>query len=299
MILLKVGRPAIGAEVKAFRHLIETRDAEASRLGEMLYAELIQPLELKDVESLVIIPHGTLHYLPFQALRGQMAYLIEERAISYMPSTAVLDYLFGNKGGARRSILALGNPDLGSPRLALPGAEREVAQIKALFPEAEVFTGREASKDRFVGRAPESDVVHLGAHADLDEIDPLYSTIRLAGGDGLTGDLEAHEIYEMNLSRVGLATLSACSTGLGKVSRGDELWGFTRTFFAAGSRGVLVSLWAVEDRATALLMEKFYARLRGSDLQKSLRDAQVDILKDARFAHPFYWASFNLVGAWW
>jgi CHAT domain-containing protein len=299
MTLLNVGRSILSEEARRFRTLIETRNADANQLGEVLYAQLIQPLGLVDDEALVVIPHGTLHYLPFQALRGGRGYLIEERAISYAPSASVLDYLLSNKNGNRLSILALGNPDLGSLRLSLPGAEREVVQIKALFPGAEVFIGKEASKDRLVTKAPQSDVVHVGAHADLDEIDPLYSTIRLAGTDGHTGDLEAHEVYAMSLSRVSLVTLSACSTGLGKVSRGDELWGFTRTFFAAGARSIMVSLWAVEDVSTSILMEKFYGRLREADSQQALRGAQLDVLRDdPKFSHPFYWAPFNLVGAW-
>lgn len=298
MILLDVGRSILSEEATRFRRLIEARDVDASQLGEVLYAQLIQPLGLRDDEALVVVPHGTLHYLPFQALRGRRGYLVEERPVSYAPSASVLDYLLSNKNGDRLSMLALGNPDLGSPRLSLPGAEREVVQIKVLFPSAEVFIGRDASKVRFVTKAPQSSMVHVGAHADLDEIDPLYSTIRLAGTDGQTGDLEAHEVYGINLSRVGLVTLSACSTGLGKVSRGDELWGFTRTFFAAGVRGVVVSLWAVEDVSTSTLMEKFYGRLREVDVQRALRGAQLDVLQEPKFSHPFYWAAFNLVGAW-
>jgi CHAT domain-containing protein len=295
---LAVGPAAVADETGRFRRSVRTRGGATNALGEALYGKLIQPLDLSDGEALVIVPHGTLHYLPFQALRGPRGYLVEERAISYAPSAGVLGDLLGKERADRRSVLALGNPDLGSTRLALPGAEREVQQIKTLFPQAEVYLGKEATKEHLVGRAPQSDIVHVGAHAEVDEVDPLYSVIRLVGNGGQSGELEAHEVYEMDLSRVGLVALSACDTGLGKVSQGDELWGFTRSFFAAGTRGMVVSLWPVDDVSTSLLMGKFYEGLREGDPQQSLRSAQLDVMHSGQHQEPYFWAAFGMIGDW-
>jgi len=110
--------------------------------------------------------------------------------------------------------------------------------------------------------------------------------------------LEAHEVYELDLSRAGLVALSACSTGLGHVSRGDELWGFTRSFLAAGSRTLLVSLWPVEDEATARLMARFYVRLGEDGVRGALRRAQLELLADPHTRDPFFWAAFNAIGDW-
>ena len=110
--------------------------------------------------------------------------------------------------------------------------------------------------------------------------------------------MEAHEVYELDLSRAGLVTLSACNTGLGQVSRGDELWGFTRSFLAAGSRSLLVSLWPIEDEATARLMARFYERLPEHGVRVALRRAQLDLLADVRTRDPIFWAAFNAVGDW-
>ena len=71
--------------------------------------------------------------------------------------------------------------------------------------------------------------------------------------------------------------------------------GFTRSFFAAGARTLLVSLWPVEDVATARLMERFYDRI-GSGAGEAIRDAQLDLLRNPTTMHPFFWASFNLIG---
>jgi CHAT domain-containing protein len=295
---LNVGRSALVGDTRRFRESISTRSADVGSLGEVLYRQLIEPLGLAENEALIVVPHGPLHYLPFQALRGPRGYLIEERGLSYAPSANVLGSLLAKDRVARRAILALGNPDVGSRRLALPGAEQEVQQIKALFPEAEVYVRRDASKAKLLVRAPLNELVHVGAHASVDEVDPLYSVIQLAGTDTQSGELEAHEVYEMDLSKAGLVTLSACETGLGRVSRGDEVWGFTRSFFAAGSRSLVVSLWPVGDASTSRLMQKFYEGLRSDSAQQALRAAQLDILHSPEYSHPFFWAPFNIVGDW-
>jgi CHAT domain-containing protein len=298
VVTIDAGREELARKARRYRDTIRSRSPDASGLGSSLYDQLVRPLGLKDGEALVIVPHGMLHQVPFQALRGPKGYLIEERPISYMASGSTLAHLLRRARGERQQMLALGNPDLGSPRLALVGAEREVEQIKAFFPSAEIYIKQEATKERLLARAPESQLVHVAAHAQVDEIDPLYSVIRLARSPKMPGDLEAHEVYDMNLSRTGMVVLSACDSGLARVSRGDELWGFTRSFFAAGTRTLVVSLWPVEDAATAQLMQGFYDDLRRSAAHEALRAAQLSLLQDTRTAHPFFWAAFSVVGDW-
>jgi CHAT domain-containing protein len=89
--------------------------------------------------------------------------------------------------------------------------------------------------------------------------------------------------------------MGGAHTGLGRVARGDEILGFTRTFLAAGARTLLVTLWPVEDVATARLMERFYDRLPSSP-GEAIRLAQQELFRDSSTKHPFFWASFNLVG---
>jgi CHAT domain-containing protein len=110
--------------------------------------------------------------------------------------------------------------------------------------------------------------------------------------------MEAHEVYRLNLAHTSLATLSACETGLGRVSRGDEVWGFTRAFLSAGANALLVSLWPVNDEATARLMIRFYEELSKRPGPWALRAAQLDVLQDTQFRHPFYWAPFDLISDW-
>ena len=133
-------------------------------------------------------------------------------------------------------------------------------------------------------------------HAEVDEIDPLYSTIHLAQTPIDTGVLEAHEIYELDLGDTNIVTLSACETGLGHIGKGDEQWGFTRTFLGAGASSVLVSLWPVSDEATQKLMTNFYRALDANSGAEAIQKAQLGLLREEALSDPVFWAAFNLVG---
>ena len=105
--------------------------------------------------------------------------------------------------------------------------------------------------------------------------------------------LTVGELYSMNLN-ADLVTLSACETGLGKVANGDDVVGLTRGFLFAGARSIVASLWSVDDKATAMLMETFYRNLVIMDKEEALRQAQITIRKN--FPQPFFWAAFQLTG---
>src|SRR6185503_17173002 len=114
------------------------------------YGRLVRPLNLKPGEPIVIVSHDVLHRVPFQALRGPSGWLLEERAVSYTPSASVLAYLLGRPARERTRVVALGNPDLGAARLALPGAQREAEAIKALYTNAEIYLQKDATKERLL-----------------------------------------------------------------------------------------------------------------------------------------------------
>jgi CHAT domain-containing protein len=96
-----------------------------------------------------------------------------------------------------------------------------------------------------------------------------------------------------------LVTLSACDTGLARISGGDELLGLVRGFFVAGSPSLLTTLWEIDDESTALLVSRFYENLitRGMNKAEALREAKLH-LKSAGYERPFYWAGFVVQGDW-
>jgi CHAT domain-containing protein/predicted negative regulator of RcsB-dependent stress response len=289
-------RTQLGDKIQVFRDAIIKRDKNSAALGRELHALLIAPLGLAGNERLVVVPHGALHYLPFQALADARGYLIEHHALSYAPSAGVALQLARRPQAGTNTFVAFGNPGV-DERLALPAAEREVQQIGALFADRKIYIKNEASTAQFRSQAGNGAILHVAAHAEVDLIDPLQSRILLAPEKNDTGFLNARQVYDVDLKNVSLVTLSACESGLGKIARGDEIQGFTRAFLSAGASALFVSLWPVADESTEQLMTGLYRDLAaGKEAALALQAAQVAVLKQPRFAHPFFWAPFDLVG---
>jgi CHAT domain-containing protein len=146
-------------------------------------------------------------------------------------------------------------------------------------------------------------IVHFATHGLLNSRRPELSGIVLSlvdeEGRPQEGFLRAYEIYNLKLN-AELVVLSACSTALGKEIKGEGLAGLTRGFMYAGTPRVIASLWNVRDDATAELMKRFYRNMLigKSSPAAALREAQVSMLREPRWAAPYYWAGFVLQGEW-
>ena len=298
---LPIARADMDAAVTDFRNAIVRRRPTAITYGDKLYALLIAPLGLRADDRLIIVPHGALHYLPFQALHGPDGFLIQRHAIALEPSASVAVQLATRELKVASNLVAFGNPTI-APAYALPGAEAEVRGIAPLFARQEVFLQSSATRVSFRDNAPTGRVLHVATHAEADTIDPLHSRILLAPAtqpaDG-PDSLLAKDIYNLKLNNVSLVTLSACETGLGRIARGDEILGFTRAFFYAGATSLIVSMWPVADESSALTMRTFYSQLAdGHEAIDAMRTAQLAVMQNSQFAHPFFWAPFDLMGGW-
>jgi CHAT domain-containing protein len=137
----------------------------------------------------------------------------------------------------------------------------------------------------------------------MDAVHPEQSGIVLSGVDAQgrprDGLLRTPEIYRLHLP-AELVVLSACRTALGPEIRGEGLVGLPHGFLTAGARSVLVSLWEVEDRATAELMRRFYRGLLREQLPPAaaLRAAQTALRREPGWDSPYFWAGFVLQGDW-
>lgn len=295
---LPFGEEDLRADVEGLRESIVKRRRTTQERAADLYKRLI-PLGIENRQRLFVVPHGPLHYLPFQALHDGQRWVIERHAIAVWPSASVgvqLARRDTQAGGPQRQLLAFGNPAT-DRNVPLPGAEAEVKQISSLFPSKEVYFRSEATKDRFKSTARNAHVLHVAAHAEVDDVDAMFSRILFASQGDDPGLLEAREIYGLDLKGVDLVTLSACESGLGRIARGDEIMGFTRSFLSAGTDTVIASLWPVADDATQILMSRLYQEATaGADLMDALRAAQLEVLKNRRYTHPFFWAPFNAIG---
>lgn len=293
---LAAGRAPLATAVGDLLDAVRNDAPDVRQRAALLHTALVAPLGLKPDEALLAVAHDALYMLPFGLLDDGKGWLIERRAVAMLPSLNAMRTLLHDRPAATGGALVVGNPDVGNPIYDLPAAEQEAAAIARRVPGATLLTRGAATKQRLMAEAPGRRLVHIAAHAVVDRLDPLASPIYLAG-QGTDAAMTARDFYRVDLGATRLIALSACETGLGTIGRGNEFWGFQRTLLAAGARGMLVSLWPVEDESTAQLMTRFYDLVATRPLAAALREAQLDLVRRYR-DQPILWASFVLVGDW-
>ncbi|MEK6478287.1 CHAT domain-containing tetratricopeptide repeat protein [Catalinimonas sp. 4WD22] len=296
-----------------------------------LFDHLLKPvLRQHRSEKLIIIPDGSLGYIPFEALLTKavenqnngthnyrsLPYLILDKAIAYQYSAQLLasvqaknfrkfDQSFTGYAPAfskqQNPLLATRSAEdrqLVDELEALPFAEEEVQSIAQLL-KGNMHLSHQATEKNFKETASNSRIIHLASHTLIDDRNPLYSRLVFApeadsDEDGL---LHTYELYNMQLN-ADMVTLSACNTGVGKIQKGEGIISLARGFMYAGVPNVLMSLWAVSDRSTSQLMQNFYQALNnGSSKAEALRLAKLQYLEEAdpNTAAPYYWSGFVLI----
>jgi CHAT domain-containing protein len=296
-VALPVGRDELATEVRAFRKSVEGQGplADVQKQAEALHERLFAPARAHvKTGRVVIVPHDVLHYLPWGALRSKQGHwLVEDYTLSTLPSASVLKFLEAKRAaGGSGGVVAVGNPDLGAA-LNLRFAEREARAVADHYAGATLLVRRDATEERAKALAGGARLLHFATHGELDERDPLASGLLLVPGGPEDGRLEVREIFGLDL-QAQLVVLSACETGLGQLSTGDELIGLQRAFLYAGTPAVITTLWKVDDRASFALMREFYTGLARADGALALQGAQRAAVKE--FPHPFAWAAFGLTG---
>ena len=250
-----------------------------------LYEELLAPvIKLLRGEHLIIVPHGVLHRLPFQALFDGQRYLIDSFSIFYAPSATIYGLCQNRPSKAKGRALVLGIPDKVAPLIL-----DEAKAVAAVIPESELFLGKSATTDELKIRGTRSRIIHIATHGHFRQDNPMFSGIRL--GDSM---LNLYDLYQLKLP-AELITLSGCATGLNVVAAGDELVGLARGLIYAGARSALLTLWDVQDRSTLEFMTSFYGHFSDSpDKSLAMRRATLELRE--RYPHPYYWAPFILLG---
>jgi CHAT domain-containing protein/tetratricopeptide (TPR) repeat protein len=311
------------------------------KLWDGVISKLWDRLRELGVSKIAINPTAGLQFLPIHAAawhsNGQWRYFIDEMTISYAPSAYVLAV-------SRRRSRA---PAVHGPALIagagqyqslppLSNVEGELGMVGAAL-DSPTLVDEEASRERVLQEMAGAPVVHLACHGAAWALGgAMYRmawsppTVLHLYRDGLS----FQDILLQDLRKVRLVCLSACDTGLVDVSLPwDEFEGLANVFLQAGAAAIVSSLWAVDDRSTALLMQRFYENLnyRGQDPAAALREAQLWLRDSTRaslaavyekrieqglsqfmeaytdlmlggdanecpYAHPFYWAPFTLTG---
>lgn len=290
---------------------------KTTREAESLYDLLISPIEplLDKTKYTCIVPDKVLNRLPFVALVSRDGeYLVKDYLVGVCPSSTIFvkrsETARSKESQNAESLFVLGNPSF--DRTAFPSLEdlsssgREAEAVAALY-HSSPLTGSNAREELVRRKMTSADVIHIATHYVADKRSHLFSAFLLArepdarsGDSRPDGQLQIHEIFAMKLSRPRLAVLAACQTGAEKTYRGEGAISVARPFIAAGVPVVVASLWPVESQSTSTLMVSFHRHRKGDGLStaNALRQAQLDVLNnpDVRFHHPYYWASFAVIG---
>ena len=266
---------------------------------------LIEPFEqeLSDAEIITFVPSGQLYYVPWGALLDteddSLVFVSERYNWHVLTSTELLHCILRreeDRGAGLETLVLVGNP-VGA---SLPSAEEEVASIEYAYPNSTVLTGFEATEIQVVSSTSESEALHLATHCILDTENPWDSYIHLTGTDSADGRWTATEISGQSWNRMQLVTLSACETAMGGSRPGLEFESMAKAFSLAmeGPPSIVATLWPVADESTKELMVTFYEDLKGNTKSEALREAQQELIHSDKFAHPFFWAPFILIGEW-
>ena len=300
---VQIKSDALEDKVINFKRLITNTDSTKELYQNLndLYNILIKPVEteIEGYEVLSIVPFGILYYLPYAALikefkNSEPVYLIDSKKIDYLTSATILD-LVEEKSKIKKdySLIAFGNPENN-----LPYSELEVIEIKkTIFNNAKIYIKEDATKSKFFEEAKDYNIVHLATHGIL-KYKPLDSFIILAGEDKKLTILDIAG-YDKMRKNVDIVVLSACETAIEKKrSKGKEFISIAKAFATAGVPTLIATLWKINDASTKELFLEFYANLKTKKQGKleALHNAQLKQKSNKKYSHPYYWASYLLIG---
>jgi len=316
---------------RALAFAISIRDAKPDYLkqAQALYDLILRPLEpaLKrhNVDTIVVVPDGALRLIPLGALHDGERFVIAKYAIAIAPGLTMTSAPPSDKTTGKALLAGLSEPGpvleklpkLGLERLgrsettrggtravdlkeglALPGVTEEIAELKRTT-RSDRLLNEEFTVARFREQVSTGDyrIVHIASHAMFSQ--SAETSFILAYDDLLTIDelqtlLRGEQVQK---NPIELLSLSACQT-----AEGDDRapLGIAGAALRARAQTALGSLWPVDDQATMVLMVRFYELLNAGNITKAqaLQRAQLDLLRNPSFDHPFFWAPFILVGSW-
>ncbi|MBD2179787.1 CHAT domain-containing protein [Planktothrix sp. FACHB-1355] len=271
------------------------------RLSQQFYDWLIRPAEAdlakNGIQTLVFVPDGLMRNLPMAVLYDGNQFLVEKYRIAVTPGLQLLE----PKALMQRSfrVLTAGLTEARQNFSALPAVKTELSQISAEVPSTVLLNGQFTSNGlQKEIKETAFPVVHLATHGQFSS--NAEETFILTW-DNKINVKEFDELLEVRLKGepkpIELLVLSACQTATGDKRAALGLAGIA---VRSGARSTIASLWSVNDAATSELMAQFYRELSQTGISKAeaLRRAQLNLLKNTAYKHPFYWAPFVLVGNW-
>jgi CHAT domain-containing protein/tetratricopeptide (TPR) repeat protein len=318
----------IRERIKSYLGLLCDPAARDFSAGYELFRLLVEPALTAGIKRILIIPDDILHFFPFETLRrqnrGRSVWLIEDYSFSYVPSLTSLKELKERKDrnafSRKQFLLAIGQPTFelngngfnSETQIVLksfyePGFNlildklqfslQEIETIASYFPakKRKILAFQEASEEKLKATdLSQYQIIHFATHCIIDDKKPARTSIvlRLDQDPQEDGLLQVREIFNLRL-KADLVTLSACQTGSGAFIKGEGIDGLNRAFFYAGASSLLLSLWSVNDQATAQLMARFYYHLKAHrSIERALQKTKLELINSDVLSHPYYWAGF-------
>jgi CHAT domain-containing protein/tetratricopeptide (TPR) repeat protein len=302
-VRLPVASISVRKQADELRIAMETSGiGDVDHLLSVLFDELIRPIESRlppDARSVAIVADGEIAAIPFAALRdGRSGRFLLERwaALRSIPALVGPSASRIDPAAAKVAVVADPDADLMATRGLRPlaHAREEGLAIAATYPHAKVIDGPRATPRALREALLHADIVHFAGHAVVASDDPRRSSLLLSGGE-----LSSDELEHLDLRGVRLVVLAACETSPSRAGRTGALGGLSQSMLRAGARGVVGSLWRVDDEATRDLMVHFHQAFRArGNAAEALRDAQLALLasSNAHSRSPAAWAAFVYVG---
>lgn len=275
---------------------------DRKQLAQDLYDVLITPVisDLQGKQRVAIVPSGFLCFVPFDALMyksqdGSLKYFSEQKQLFYVNKIATV-----TSGDAQPltdfKVVAVGNADK-----SLPNAEEEVNELKSMLPQTVVYVRDQATKKNVLGNKGDHNILHLATHGVLDYGNAENSYLVLASdpGNNDNGRWTIEQIQQnTDIDRYLMVILSACETAV--IREVAEGWPISTAsaFIEMGVPTVVATLWQVDDKATRILVKKFYENLKTMDKLSALQQAQLYLKSQPGYEDPYYWAPFQLIGFW-
>ncbi|MEM6503245.1 MAG: CHAT domain-containing protein [Cyanobacteria bacterium P01_C01_bin.89] len=311
-----------------------TLETITGQLWQPVMEPVVTYLDNHNLKRATLIPTGLLSLFPLhaawtpdQTTPTGKRYALDHICFTYSPNGQSLTAAraIAQNHPTVDTLLALENPTND-----LPNTHREIETATKAFTNVKVLPKEQATVEAVKTALTQTAIAHFACHGTADLNEPLQSGLKMSDGLLTLNDLFALKLTGGDRTGIRLAILSACETGLPGLELADEAIGLPTGLLQAGVAGVVASLWAIDDRSTALLVEAFYHfwRTENLDPPEALRQAQqylrdstaaelnagIQTNRDGRgdrkvlavggkklserlqYEHPFYWAGFSYFG---
>ncbi len=326
IVLTPISNDNLKFKISALNSKIEQLES-SFQLQSELYNILWQPIAKRiNTMRVIIIPDKELFNLSFDLLTSEQCEtfsdmqtnsLLAHHQISYNYSLFLIDknsqpvgydsnfigfapeFNEAMKNNYKIAIKDSVNIDYTYLRLLPQPFAKDLAKSYSRFFNGDSFLNENASKQIFTNNAKEHKIIHIGTHAESDNVSPEFSRLIFAkNAEDENNSLYTYEIYNQNLAS-NLAILTACETGKPTFQPGEGMISLAHAFNYAGSESILTSLWKIDEQSSVKIIENFYGYLKtGLSKDEALQKAKLDYLSiaEGRTLSPEYWAGLVLIG---